>query len=169
MRGFLLIACIIITNTLCGQIVYYGCDWKYFDLAMAPPNQSGVTWKQAAYNDVSWTSGPAELGYGDGDEATVISSATLTAYYRYTFNVDDPADFSNLLLQLTYDDGAVVYLNGDEIWRVNMPNGTLLITHSLLPTAAIMHKLHSPSPIHLLPDPISSLLKCISDQPPAQT
>ena len=125
MRGFLLIACFLFINSLVGQIVYYGCDWKYYDLGMAPPNQSGVTWKQAAYNDVSWTSGPAELGYGDGDEATVISSATLTAYYRYAFNVDDPADFSNLMLQLTYDDGAVVYLNGVEIWRVNMPNGNI--------------------------------------------
>jgi hypothetical protein len=108
-----------------GQVILYGCDWKYYDLAMAPPNQSNITWKQQAYNDASWNSGPSELGYGDGDEATVISSATLTGYYRYTFNVDDPADFSDLLMNLTYDDGAVIYLNGNEVWRVNMPSGTI--------------------------------------------
>jgi Calcineurin-like phosphoesterase len=125
MRGILFMLCIGFFNQVVGQIVYYGCNWKYYDLAMQPPNQSTVTWKQFAYNDATWVSGLSELGYGDGDESTVISSATLTAYYRYTFNVDDPADFSNLQLQLTYDDGAVVYLNGVEIWRVNMPDGTI--------------------------------------------
>jgi len=115
----------VLVDQMFGQIIYYGCDWKYYDLAMEPPNQSSVTWKQPAFNDASWSSGPSELGYGDGDEATVISSATLTAYYRYTFTVEDPADYSNLLLQLTYDDGAVIYLNGVEIWRVNMPMGTI--------------------------------------------
>ncbi|HEX5111202.1 MAG TPA: fibronectin type III domain-containing protein, partial [Saprospiraceae bacterium] len=121
---FYILAFLLITPA-CGLIILYGCDWKYYDLAMEPPNQSSTTWKQGTYNDASWNEGPSELGYGDGDEATVISSATLTGYYRYTFNVDDPADFSDLLMQLTYDDGAVIYLNGNEVWRVNMPNGTI--------------------------------------------
>jgi len=119
---FLFFMAAVIANS---QIILYGIDWKYFDLAMAPPNQAGVNWKQPAYNDMSWLSGPSELGYGDGDEFTVINSATFTGYFRYTFNVDDPADFSQLILSLTYDDGAVVYLNGVEVWRVNMPNGTI--------------------------------------------
>ena len=125
MKIFLFTICLGFVNQLFGQIIFYGCDWKYYDLAMEPPNQSSVTWKQPTFNDASWMSGPSELGYGDGDEATVISSATLTAYYRLSFNVEDPSDFSNLLLQLTYDDGAVIYLNGVEIWRVNMPMGTI--------------------------------------------
>lgn len=125
MKYLLFILALLLGKPVDGQVILYGCDWKYFDLAMAPPNQSSTTWKQLTYNDASWNSGPSELGYGDGDEATIISSATLTGYYRYTFNVDDPADFSDLLMNLTYDDGAVIYLNGDEVWRVNMPNGNI--------------------------------------------
>jgi hypothetical protein len=125
MKYLFFILTLLLFKPLQGQVILYGCDWKYFDLAMAPPNQSSVNWTQLEYNDESWSSGPAELGYGDGDEATVISSSTLTAYYRFTFDVDDPADFSDLMMQLTYDDGAVIYLNGIEVWRVNMPNGTI--------------------------------------------
>ena len=125
MRIFIVISLLLLPEKIFSQIVQYGIDWKYFDLAMAPPNQSGTTWKQLAYNDASWASGPSELGYGDADEATIISSATETAYFRYSFNVQDPEDYSDLALNLTYDDGAVVYLNGSEIWRVNMPNGTI--------------------------------------------
>lgn len=125
MRWMLCIGLIWISAFVAAQIVPYGVDWKYFDLAMAPPNQSGMTWKQATYNDAAWEQGPSELGYGDGDESTVISNTTLTAYYRLSFQVPDPADFNGLSLQLTYDDGAVIYLNGTEIWRVNMPNGNI--------------------------------------------
>ncbi len=107
------------------QLISIGSTWKYYDLAMAPPDQAAITWKQIAYNDASWSSGPAELGYGDGDEATVISSSTLTAYYRFHFSIQDTSAFDSLLLWLTYDDGAVVYLNGVEVWRVNMPAGVI--------------------------------------------
>jgi len=43
-----------------------------------------------------WASGPAQLGYGDGDEATVVSygpdsgSKYITTYFRHTFGVADP-------------------------------------------------------------------------------
>src|SRR5687767_4132163 len=103
------------------QLVPLNSIWRYYDLGQAPPNQSGITWKQLAYDHSSWEDGPAQLGYGDGDEATTIASTTLTGYFRQTFNVADASDYASLNLQLTYDDGVVVYLNGSEIWRVNMP------------------------------------------------
>jgi len=126
MRIFSFIIFILLFNgpSFC-QFIYMGGTWKYFDAGMEPPLQSGSAWYQSAYNVSSWNIGPAQLGYGDGDETTVISSATLTAYFRQTFIVNDVGDFSGLNLQLTYDDGAVVYLNGVEIWRVNMPAGNI--------------------------------------------
>src|SRR5688572_18636135 len=107
------------------QLVHLNSVWRYYDLAQAPPNQSGVNWKQPAYDHTSWSSGAAQLGYGDADEATIISSSTLTGYFRQNFTVNDISDYSGLTLQLTYDDGAVVYLNGTEVWRVNMPSGNI--------------------------------------------
>ena len=123
MKGWMVIVYLLLSQLSSAQEIPIGSIWKYYDLGNAPSNQSGVNWKQLAYDDATWESGPAELGYGDGDESTVISSSTLTGYYRHVFQVDDPADFDSFDLALTYDDGAVIYLNGTEIWRVNMPAG----------------------------------------------
>jgi hypothetical protein len=44
-----------------------------------------------AFGDAAWPSGRAQLGYGDGDEATTISFGTnasskrITAYFRRPF------------------------------------------------------------------------------------
>ena len=46
-----------------------GSTWKYNDSGA----NLGNTWSAPAYNDASWPSGAAQLGYGDGDESTVMS------------------------------------------------------------------------------------------------
>lgn len=104
-----------------------GESWKYYDAGNAPANDGdGDTWKETTFDDTSWNTGNAQLGYGDGDEATVISNSTYTGYFRKTFTASTlHVAMSDLDLDLTYDDGAVVYLNGSEIWRVNMPGGTI--------------------------------------------
>ena len=48
----------------------------------------------------------------------------ITTYFRRQFTVD-PATLGSVTLQLKRDDGAVVYLNGTEIVRSNMPTGTI--------------------------------------------
>src|SRR6185503_7847470 len=78
-----------------------------------------------------WSSGPAQLGYGDGDEATVVSfgpdpmNKFITTYFRHKFFIEDPAVWVSLTLDLLRDDGAVVYLNGLEVHRNNMPAGAI--------------------------------------------
>lgn len=109
--------------------------WKYLDTGV----DQGSAWTGLAFNDSAWSSGAAELGYGDGDEATVVSfgpdanNKFTTTYFRRTFNVANPSAFSSVNMTLTYDDGAVVYLNGEEIFRIGLPVGP--ITFSTLATA----------------------------------
>ena len=104
-----------------------GESWKYYDAGNQPANDGeGDTWKEIDFDDSTWSTGNAELGYGDGDETTVISSSALTGYFRKTFSASAiQIAFADLDLNLTYDDGAVVYLNGVEVWRVNMPGGAI--------------------------------------------
>ena len=106
-------------------LVQYGSSWKYNDLGVEPAPDAGLEWEASLYNDSSWPTGNAHLGYGDGDETTTVNSSINTCYVRHAFNVTDAAAFGNIDLNLTYDDGAVVYLNGIEVWRVNMPTGTI--------------------------------------------
>lgn len=108
-----------------------GDTWKYFDQGSEP-----VNWKTEAFNDASWQSGAAQLGYGEGDEQTVVSfgpnsgSKYITTYFRKSFTVTDTVGLQNLNGTILVDDGAVIYLNGIEMNRINMPGGT--ITYSTL-------------------------------------
>ena len=104
-------------------LIDYGSSWSYYDNQNEPSVQGSFDWNDLAYDDASWATGNAQLGYGDGDETTAINAATETAYFRKTVNITDPTVYSSLSLDLTYDDGAIVYLNGTEVWRVNMPTG----------------------------------------------
>ena len=104
-----------------------GAVWKYLDNG----TDQGSAWSMLGFNDTAWSSGAAQLGYGDGDERTTNSygpnaaAKYITTYFRRAFTVSDPASFSALNLQLLRDDGAVVYLNGSEIYRNNMPAGAI--------------------------------------------
>ncbi len=105
-------------------LVPAGSTWRY----MATGADQGAVWRGASFNDSSWASGPAQLGYGDGDEATVIpvgATKPITTYLRHSFNIADKGAITGLTLRLMRDDGAIVYLNGQEIARSNMPSGTV--------------------------------------------
>jgi len=92
----------------------------------------GTAWRDPAFDDSAWASGTAELGFGDGDESTVIAAPAathpMTAYFRRTFTVDDPTTLTGVRLNLVRDDGAVVYVNGVEVYRNNLPDGPVTAT-----------------------------------------
>ncbi len=112
-----------INTTLIGA----GADWRFLD----DGTDQSSSWRATSFDDDSWDSGPAQLGYGDGDETTTVSyggdgqAKFLTTYFRHTFDLVDPSSFDQLTLQLLRDDGAVVYLNGEELFRPNMPAGAI--------------------------------------------
>ncbi|MGJ8695470.1 MAG: LamG-like jellyroll fold domain-containing protein [Verrucomicrobiaceae bacterium] len=107
-------------------LVADGSEWKYLD----DGSDQGTAWKESAFNDSSWPSGNAQLGY-DNNPTTEISfggvenQKHLTYYFRRTFEVSDPSDFTALSLELQRDDGAIVYLNGAEVFRSNMDDGPI--------------------------------------------
>ncbi|MFT5410642.1 MAG: hypothetical protein ACI9NC_003375, partial [Verrucomicrobiales bacterium] len=115
------------SSTISQTLVAAGSSWKYLDNG----SNQGITWRAPGFNDTAWASGTAQLGYGDGDEDTTVSfgpdsgAKYPTTYYRHTFNATSVTNFTTLSLELLRDDGAVVYLNGDEIARSNMPAGTI--------------------------------------------
>ena len=131
MRRFFVLTFIITIQLLASQtLINQGSSWKYLD----DGSDQGTAWRDLSFNDSSWSSGNAQLGYGDGDEATVISYGNdsnhkhICYYFRKTFNVTDPNANSGLKISLLRDDGAVVYINGQEVVRSNMPSGTISYT-----------------------------------------
>ena len=103
-----------------------GSAWRYHDLDAAPP----AAWKSMNFSDVGWKRGLAPLGYSPDNEdgaATVIAggeNSHLTDYFRRVFTVEDPAQISGeLTVRYQRDDGLVIWINGIELLRDNMPPG----------------------------------------------
>ena len=119
-------------STHAAALVPFGSIWKYLDDGSNQGTNQNNLWRTADLEDDGWGSGPAQLGYGDGDESTEVGYGTnaalkyITTYFRRTFDVPDTNAFTNLVLNLIRDDGAVVYLNGIEVFRNGMPAGTIL-------------------------------------------
>jgi hypothetical protein len=118
------------TYDLVGQLesetlVQLQSTWSYLD----DGSDQGTVWNQAGFDDSAWSTGPAEIGYGEGDEQTSIAGQGVhfTNYFRHRFVLDAGtlANISGAALRLKRDDGAVVYLNGTEVVRENLPAGNI--------------------------------------------
>ncbi|HKR15088.1 MAG TPA: tyrosinase family protein [Pyrinomonadaceae bacterium] len=106
-------------------LVKTGSQWRYLDNANGP----GTDWTAPEFDDSEWKLGRAELGFGN-EPVTKISGETpearrIATYFRHTFDVTDPSFYRNLVLRLKRDDGAVVYLNGNEVSRTNLGSGAV--------------------------------------------
>jgi secreted PhoX family phosphatase len=105
-------------------LVATGSTWRYLD----DGSDQGTAWRSLSFNDGSWRSGPAPLGYGDPVATTVSygsrsSRKHITTYFRQRFSTATPV--GTLSLRIRRDDGAVVYIDGTEVARSNMPSGTI--------------------------------------------
>ncbi|HLQ81633.1 MAG TPA: fibrinogen-like YCDxxxxGGGW domain-containing protein [Brachybacterium sp.] len=101
-----------------------GSEWAYRYQSDAPDGD----WTASEFDDSGWDTGAAPLGWGHGDlgtELTFQGTKPLTAYFRRSITIEDVTDVAGLELTTRADDGVVVYLNGTEVARQNMPNGTI--------------------------------------------
>ena len=99
--------------------------WKFNQTA----DLTGVNWMAPAYSDSTWPSGPALL-YVEGaalpaPKSTALTLGRLTYYFRTHFNLSGSPAGASLKIDTVLDDGAVFYLNGEEIFRIGMPGGTV--------------------------------------------
>ena len=111
-----------------------GAVWRYLDTGSAPAD-----WNQTSFDDSSWKLGPAQLGYGDGDEQTPVgfgpdpNNKFITTYFRHSFD-NDLSQVSAARLQVLRDDGVVVYVNGIEVFIDNL---TAPVTPSTLANVGV--------------------------------
>src|SRR2546428_8567821 len=81
-------------------LISAGAVWKYLD----DGSDQGTGWSALGFDDSTWHSGPAELGFGDGGEATTNTAGFVTYYYRHAFNVADASSVTNFRARLKRDD-----------------------------------------------------------------
>jgi lysophospholipase L1-like esterase len=122
------------TNLIVTNFIYGGANWEYNDKGQ----DLGTNWTQPGYDDSGWSNGVARLGYGDSADATTVSfgpqsnNKYVTTYFRRPFVVPWNMVITNLNLRVAQADGAVVWLNGQEIYRTNLPAGPITYTNLAL-------------------------------------
>jgi len=99
------------------SLVTQGSEGAYLQGTAEPP----TTWRDVGFDDSSWAVGPSGYGFGDNDDATVVTSNTVYVRHEFKLEVKQLRIFDSLSLHVDFDDGYIAYLNGHEISRENMP------------------------------------------------
>ena len=106
--------------------------WKYYDKGEVTDDN----WHGNSFNDASWSSGQAPLGYSMNGIKTTVSYGSdaerknPTTYFRKTITLSETPTAGDVF-QLNYqlDDGCIIWVNGKEAGRVNMRSGTVNYDH----------------------------------------
>ena len=114
---FFLFPCLLFSQSInhWETAVLEGDYWRYLEGTYEPDSN----WRKINFNDSNWLQGPGGIGYGDGDDTTVINPVN-SLYLRRTFTIIDTADIVAGVLDIDYDDAFVAYLNNVEIARANV-------------------------------------------------
>lgn len=112
------------------EVEYIGASatsWRYFKGTQEASLPTDA-WRAAAFDDSGWLTGQTSIGYGDDDDNTTLSdmkNGYSSVYLRQTFDLEPGQVPDDLLLRVYVDDGAVVWINGTEVARHNVPDGEL--------------------------------------------
>jgi beta-lactamase class A len=118
-------------------LVRFDSYWHYFQTGVEP----SVDWRARDYNDVGWPLGPGLLGVETAPLPapinTPLSLGAITYYFRTSFSLTATqlTAFAQFYANLIVDDGAVVYVNGNEALRLGMPAGP--VTSSTLASRTV--------------------------------
>ena len=96
--------------------IYPSNSWQY----IVPTGPMGAGWNEVSFSSAGWSSGQLGIGYGDGDDVTLVANPSVSVYVRHFFTVSNKDAISAAILDIDYDDGFVAYLNGVEIARAGL-------------------------------------------------
>jgi hypothetical protein len=101
-----------------------GSTWKYLR-GSAEASSPADLWRAPSFPDDAWESGRAPLGYGEPGlivtDITGVQGVANCVFFRQEFTLADPSTVQALDLNVNFDDGIVVWVNGAEVARLNMP------------------------------------------------
>ncbi|HYE31733.1 MAG TPA: lamin tail domain-containing protein [Methylomirabilota bacterium] len=97
-------------------------NWRFFK-GTSEASSPTSAWRQINYNDSGWLSGPGPIGYGENFLNTTLSDMRnnyASIFARRVFTLDNPAAVSSLALEILFDDGVNVWINGQHVFRNNL-------------------------------------------------
>lgn len=128
-------------------VVAAGSAWRWRYATTAPP----ADWNSRTFDASSWSTGNGVLGFGAPTVVTNIDTFASTstrpqaAYFTKSIQLTDLAKLSRLSITTVADDGLVLYVNGTEVTRSNMPAGT--VTSTTTATSARRYTVANANPV----------------------
>ena len=110
-------ASLLIGAASADQVLKKHAEWKYWASKEAPAHG----WMKSDFDDSKWQKGRVGIGYGDKDDKTLLTEMQnrfTHVYIRNTFKW--PAKGGELYLKIRYDDGFIVYINGNRVLSEGM-------------------------------------------------
>jgi hypothetical protein len=87
----------------------------------ADTTKAVLVWNAStAYNVSGWKKGAGPLGNDNSDYIVTTTSPASTVYFRHIVNFSNIQSITSLSVYIFGHDGAIVYLNGHEIGRINI-------------------------------------------------
>ncbi|MBN1674119.1 MAG: CotH kinase family protein [Kiritimatiellae bacterium] len=98
-----------------------GAAWKYRP-GSTEASAPATAWRGIRFDDSGWSSGAAPIGCGPLAYGTklAMSGRYTSLFLRKTVQMADPAKIVELSLNVDYDDGFILWINGQELARVNV-------------------------------------------------
>ena len=102
--------------------------WRYLKGRAEASSPDRTAWRQAGFPEAGWTTANAPFWYGDfqptpGTRLNDMRNNYTCVFLRATFTVADVAEIGALELATLSDDGCLVWINGQEVLRYNLPAG----------------------------------------------
>ena len=101
------------------NIISAADEWNYNN----PNSNLGSGWQTNSMSTSAWVNLNGSFGYGRNENTTIPRAKTN--YFYKSVNIGTPALYSTMDFSISYDDGAVVYVNGVEVKRLNIPLGVI--------------------------------------------
>lgn len=120
-----------------------GGQWS-FHTGSAPAGD----WNQVGFDASGWPSGPAPLGYGEAEIATMIPSGPgggdrwAGSYFVTRFEASMEKPLAKARLKVRRDDGIAIYLNGVEVVRDYLEDSAQWDTYADTEVGGIEEKLY---------------------------
>ena len=130
-----------------------GSDFRYLKGSEASSLDAG--WMNEGFDDSGWSSGAAPFRYGDQEGGTLLSDMQnnySVLYMRTKFTASNIELIDRLLLYFDYDDGFIVWINGQQILSRNAP---LIPSHDAFATD--MHESGIPEDFSFAPAELNLL------------
>ena len=139
-------------------IIFPDAVFNYFTNNMGTADTG---WRETDFDDALWPAGKGGIGYGDGDDSTLLAPPLISVFMRTSFLIYDTSEIVSAVLNIDYDDAFIAFINGVEVARsagltANLPGSNQL---SSVQHEAVMYSGGIPDYIQIQKDKIPGVLK----------